>query len=305
MAEVADTPITVVVPTRDRPAMLRRCLASLTASVGPDDEIVVVDSASSDPAVLGVADGAGPGVRSLRCDQPGASRARNAGWRAATHRLVAFVDDDVVVSAAWAGALRSAATEHDGAAFFTGRVEAPPGTGPVEHPIAIKDEPDAAVLDASATGLFGHSANMAARLGALVAVGGFDEALGAGGRYRACEDADLFDRLLAAGFTGRYEPAALAFHDQWRDRTALLRLDWAYGIGAGARVAKLVRADRVRARAAARDFAWVWGLKQVPPALRAGYRFGVAAPLVRVAGSVVGFARAIPVPVRDGHLSAR
>ena len=48
-------PVSVVLPTRDRPAMLERCLAGLAAALGPDDQLVVVDSASTDPAVGQVA----------------------------------------------------------------------------------------------------------------------------------------------------------------------------------------------------------------------------------------------------------
>jgi len=37
-------PVTVVVPTRDRPDLLRRCLEALRAELEPGDRLVVVDS---------------------------------------------------------------------------------------------------------------------------------------------------------------------------------------------------------------------------------------------------------------------
>jgi cellulose synthase/poly-beta-1,6-N-acetylglucosamine synthase-like glycosyltransferase len=87
--------LSVVVCTHDRPDDLRRCLASL-AALDDSVETIVVDSASR-LAVSPIA-----GVRVVRLDEPGLSRARNAGLAAATGRLVAFVDDDATVAPDWA-----------------------------------------------------------------------------------------------------------------------------------------------------------------------------------------------------------
>jgi glycosyltransferase involved in cell wall biosynthesis len=275
------TALTVVVPTRDRPAHLAACLEALSLVVGDDDEVVVVDSASVAPVAV-----AAEGVRVIRLDEPGTSRARNAGWRSASHDVVAFVDDDVRVAPGWADAVRNAIVDPS-VAFVTGRLA--PG-GPAERLVAVKDDDAAAVLDASTAGTLGHAANLAVRRSALVAVGGFDERLGPGSRFRAAEDLDLFDRLLAAGFVGRYEPTASGVHDQWRDRRQLLALDWGYGIGAGARLAKLARADRSRLRGAMRDWIWRAGIRDgVVGAARQRHEFGVATAVARLAGTAVGF----------------
>ena len=61
------------------------------------------------------------------------------------------------------------------------------------------------------------------------------------------EQPRLFDRCFALGLTGRYEPAAIAVHEQWRGPRRLLLLDARYGFGNGARIAKLLRTDRRRA----------------------------------------------------------
>ena len=72
-----------MVPTRDRPGHLAACLASLRASLDAADELIVVDSASIAPEVAGVAHAHGATV--MREALPGASRARNRGWREAHH----------------------------------------------------------------------------------------------------------------------------------------------------------------------------------------------------------------------------
>ncbi len=87
--------LSAVVCTHDRPDDLRRCLAAFAALEDPV-EVIVVDSASKTP-VQPV-----DGVRVVRLDEPGLSRARNAGLALATGDLVAFVDDDAVVAPDWA-----------------------------------------------------------------------------------------------------------------------------------------------------------------------------------------------------------
>ena len=294
-------PLSVVVPTRDRPDHLRRCLAALRASLRAGDELIVVDSASVDPEVGAVARSFEATL--VRCERPGASRARNAGARAASHDLLAFVDDDVEVTPGWATRMAEALTA-DGVSFVCGRVGLPPGDAGGLRQIAVKDDPEPAVLDLDTPAPLGCSANLGLPGSVLVAVGGFDEALGGGGRFHAAEDVDLFDRLLAAGFVGRYEPGAMAWHEQWRTRGQLLRLDWGYGVGLGARLVKLLRSDRRRMARVLREAMWTDGLRVLATGVRHRYEFLVLTTASRLAGTVAGVVAAVVVPVRDGHFVA-
>ena len=274
--------LSVVVPTRDRPEHLERCLAALRAELGADDELLVVDSASLKPV---------PGA--LRCALPGASRARNAGWRAARHDLVAFVDDDVEVLTGWSDAMVSALAHAD---WVAGAVGVPERQRDCERPVAVTTLTAPTRLTLASRGTLGASANLGVRRSALVAVGGFDEQLGPGTWTRAAEDLDLLDRLLAAGHEGWFAPAARAVHDQWRSRRELLRLDHGYGIGLGARLVLLLRrGQHGRARTVARDTVWagtvIAGLRD----LGHRYEFGVLVALVRLAGLVRGLLRGAAV----------
>ena len=281
--------LSVVVATRDRPRLLDRCLDSVAASLGPSDELIVADSSVATRAVAEIV--ARHAGRLISCPHGGASFQRNVGARAAGNGLLAFVDDDVRVSPGWAPAVVAAFEAHPEAGFITGRVEVPPEQEGYSRPVSIKADPEPAVLTPESQGTIGHSANLAVRRDAFEAITGFDEHLGPGTRLPAAEDGDLFDRLFAAGYTGRYEPAALAWHDQWRTRTDLVRLEWSYGIGTGARLAKLVRADRQRARALAGEDLWRNGIKILPSLVAEGYQFGVLFVLARVGGASVGYLR--------------
>jgi glycosyltransferase involved in cell wall biosynthesis len=245
--------LSVVIPTRDRVDMLRECLAALTPALGPDCEVVVADSASADAD--GVArEAAAAGARLVRCEGKGPSRARNAGWRAALAPEVAFVDDDIRVSAGWAAALVGRTGGEVG--FVAGRTVAPEGhegqavsvtTGRPDEVIGRRTGGD--VLAAN---------NLLVRREVLEAVGGFDERLGPGTRLAAGEDLELLDRVREAGWVGRYAHDALAVHEHWRDPSQLRRLQWAYGKGMGARVAAATRRSPLE------------GLRLLPQMLRLG-----------------------------------
>jgi glycosyltransferase involved in cell wall biosynthesis len=247
---------------------------------------------------------AASGAVLIRCDRPGVGLARNAGWRAATHDIVLFTDDDVVVDSGWRDGLAGTVAAHPEAGFVTGRVLPSPGQVP-SRDVAIKREDVAETYDATSVGNLGHSANLGTDRATLERLGGFDEALGVGGRFRSAPEIDLFDRCFAAGLGGRYEPAALAWHDQWRGPRRLLLLEARYGFGNGARLAKLVRSDRRRAGLVARDAFGSWGLAEVWRESKAGHGYPAVGAVVRMLATVTGFVRALPVPVVDGHFRLR
>lgn len=89
------TRISVIVPTRDRPAFLREALASIRAieSENLTFEILVGDN-GSDPASRAAAEEFGAIYSHV--DRNGAGAARNAGLSAATGEFIAFLDDDDV-----------------------------------------------------------------------------------------------------------------------------------------------------------------------------------------------------------------
>jgi GT2 family glycosyltransferase len=183
---------------------------------------------------------------------------------------------------------------------LAGRVGIPAGENP-EQPIAHLEHPDAVWIDHETPDELGHTANLAVRRAALEQVGGFDELLGGGARFRAGEDKDLLDRLFIAGLRGRYEPAAGAVHLPWRSRSDLIAVYWAYGIGTGARLAKLLRTDRPRFPRVLTNTFWEWGLREIWRAVRRRYKFFILGSSVRTVAMCTGFVCALPCPIRDGH----
>lgn len=90
-----DPSISVVVPTRDRPELLRRALLSIVGQryEGEIEVIVVFDQ--EEPVELDIPQSEIRHVRSIANDEvAGLAGARNCGIKAATGDLVAYCDDD-------------------------------------------------------------------------------------------------------------------------------------------------------------------------------------------------------------------
>jgi GT2 family glycosyltransferase len=91
----ASPDVTVVVPTRNRAALLRVTMRSALAQKGVDLEVVVVDDGSVDGTPQILAELADDRIRVVRHARPqGVARARNTGVEASTGRWIAFLDDD-------------------------------------------------------------------------------------------------------------------------------------------------------------------------------------------------------------------
>jgi glycosyltransferase involved in cell wall biosynthesis len=269
------TGVSVVVACRDRADLLRGSLPALVTSLRPGDELLVVDAASRTSEVAQVAAAAGAVVvRSLR---PGAAAARNAGWRAARHDLIAFTDDDCRPEPDWSAAVDRALAE---LGAVCGRVLAD-GAGHLS--VLTSEEPRDYSRGDDMRG-WGHGANVAVRREALETVDGWDERLGPGTPWPGAEDKDLIRRLLSAGYRVGFRPVVAVRHLQWRSRREALRAELGYAKGSGALAAQGIGPSSLRQAGAelatgARD-------------LRAGYQYGAAAGLLRAGGVLWGAATA-------------
>jgi glycosyltransferase involved in cell wall biosynthesis len=90
--------VSVIVPTRNRPALLRAALGSLLAQSKPVDQIVVVDDASDSTDWLAAVAAMSPVIEVVREERNrGVSAARNHGLDRARGEYIMFLDDDDLV----------------------------------------------------------------------------------------------------------------------------------------------------------------------------------------------------------------
>jgi len=219
--------VTVVVPVRDRPAMLERLLAAL----GPLAVVVVDDASVAPEPVALVARSAGATYRRLaRHGGPGA--ARNAGLAEVRSPVVAFVDSDCLPEEGWLAPLLDELADPRVAAVAPRVVPSEDGR---RHRWPSSYEAVRSPLDrGSAPGLvrpggrvpFVPTAALVARRSAL-GDRCFDESLDGG------EDVDLVWRLVAAGWDVRYQPAVVVRHEQHRGALGWAGRRFFYGTTAG------------------------------------------------------------------------
>jgi glycosyltransferase involved in cell wall biosynthesis len=249
--------ISVVIATRDRTESLRRCVESLQRLDHGAAEIVVVDNASAGRETadlvreLAIDD---PRVKYVREDRPGLARAHNCGLEHVTAPYVAFTDDDVVVDPAWLDGLLAGFARDARVACVTGMIFPleleTPAQDWLEHYAGFNKGFAPQVFDARrgstdplfpyTAGRFGSGANMAFRTEVLIAMQGFEPALGAGTEAKGGDDLAAFFDVIAAGHAIAYEPEAIVYHQHHRTFEALRRQTFGYGAGLTAYLTKTV-----------------------------------------------------------------
>lgn len=95
--------VSIIMPTFNRPHLLRRALQGVLLNHAPFAvEVIVVDDGSPDAgaveAVVREADPSGSTIRLVRQKNAGPGAARNAGAAASTADLLCFIDDDCVLT---------------------------------------------------------------------------------------------------------------------------------------------------------------------------------------------------------------
>lgn len=219
---LTDMPVlSVVIPVYNGERHLPVCLESLWAQSRSDFEIVLVDDGSTDGSGA-IADrfaarADGPELRIVRQPNAGVSAARNRGMREARADLVGFLDcDDLWYREKVALQVEAMATNPDIDLCFTGfRIVDDAGHDLLERSVpSAGPMPIAKLMPRNTI----HTSTVVARRAALLATGGFDEALA------TFEDFDLWLRVGALR-----DPGILALPDclcDYRRHATQTTKDW-------------------------------------------------------------------------------
>jgi len=213
---MSELKLSVIIPTYNRCNDLNECLESLFEMKRVPDEVIVVDSCSTD-STYEVARRFP--VNYIRISERSMVKARNVGLKRATGDVVAYVDDDVVVSRDWSINLLEPYEDdkvggvggrvlpygvHEG--FYTlvrhcdvGRVLSNGMVfGNFDIPVPTPIEVDTLI-----------GCNMSFRRGALIKIGGFDENF-VGNCFR--DETDVCIRLKRSGYKLVYNSKAVVWH---------------------------------------------------------------------------------------------
>ena len=212
---MTQTPVSVVVVSRDRPAALLRCLTGLGQVQYAPFEIIVVADQAGRAAVSALPMAAQ--IKLVACDVPNISIARNLGISHAAGDVVAFIDDDAVPEPSWLTHLIAPFDRADVAAsggFVRGRngisfqwmarsVDETGATVPMDvnlsQPTVLTPKAQQAIKT--------EGTNMAVRRDVLLDLEGFDPAFAF-----YLDETDLNLRLARAGHATAIVPMAEVHH---------------------------------------------------------------------------------------------
>lgn len=221
----------VIIPTRNRPAPLARCLAALARLdySRAQFEILVVDDGGNQPLIDTLAPFQDAmNVTLLTQEHAGPAAARNTGAARANGTFLAFTDDDCAPAPGWLPALES-------------KLNALPRCAVGGKTLNILDEN----IYAAASQLliqylyayynrnpeqarFFASNNFAVPRELFLKIDGFDVSF----PRAAGEDRDFCDRWLRNGDQLVYAPGAVVYHANALTLKTFLRQHWGYGQGA-------------------------------------------------------------------------
>jgi len=198
-------PISVVVPTRDRPELLQRCLAALEKQTVPVEVVVVEDKEGQGPAW-----------------------ARNQGVRQSQGQVICFTDDDCAPFPNWAKSLSTP--------ILTGKAQATAGPTLMGEGATAADHAWEAIVSylqeqaarpGTASPGFAATANLACSRELLNQLP-FDESF----PVAAGEDRDWAARAAGQGAAPMFVPGAPVIHQPGLTVRGFLRQQYRYGKGA-------------------------------------------------------------------------
>jgi GT2 family glycosyltransferase/glycosyltransferase involved in cell wall biosynthesis len=231
--------ISVIVPTHNRRASLRKCLHALEQqTILPQEfEVIVVDDGSTDDTRAMVESESFPfTVKYHYQENQGPGTARNQGIRQAQGELVLFIGDDIIAHERMLEEhLLAHATRPSPGASVLGHIDWPPDMRPngvmnfvcgeSSLQFAYVHIPHLSALDFR----FFYTSNISLKRQFLVDAAadgiGFDRDF----RYAAFEDSELAFRLERRGLQIHYRKDALAYHDHWMDIDGFARREYLAG----------------------------------------------------------------------------
>jgi len=200
--------VSIVICTRNRPALLKKCLEAITHLEPMPDEMIVVDNTSGDKETEAAARKFS--ARYILEPVPGLSRARNRGLAESKSEIVAYLDDDALPTESWLEFLIEPFADSC-VGVVTGRTILPDSQADdiIDEPARFLSNKDPLWIEIAAFGGLGIGTNMALRKAACTGEKIFDERLGRGDHFSGHGGiprlrSPCLDRLLCCSCSRRY-----------------------------------------------------------------------------------------------------
>lgn len=228
--------VTVILPTYNRLARLKKALAGLAAQTYADFDLLVVSDGSTDgtddflqqPGFFEKPGSSPFSARALFQPNQGVAATRNHGLREATGELILFIDDDITPSPQLVAEHVAWHQAHGGDAVVMGPMLNPPDFAMQpwvewEQAMLLKQYDDMVNGRWQPTARQFYTGNTSLRRQHLLDAGGFDA------NFRRAEDVELAYRLAERGLRFLFNPEAVGYHYAERSFASWIAIPYAYG----------------------------------------------------------------------------
>ena len=208
--------ISVIIATLNRPSQLQACLKSLFANSFKDFEIIIVDQSADTKTKEVVKNFKTPLLCYILCKKIGKANALNIVLERAKGTILAFTDDDCIVTKSWLSEIATSFSIYKDIDGLVGQVlPYKPSLHPGSVCPAITPNRKKAFVTKE-NYRFGHLGignNMAFRKRAMK--GGFKEWLGVGTIGRSGIETEFIYRCIKENGKIYVNPKATVFHNRW------------------------------------------------------------------------------------------
>ncbi len=210
--------ISVVIATKNRPKDLKNCLKAILRNKFKNFEVVVVDQSKNKESEKIIKSFRSKRIIYKHQRKEGKSYALNYGIKISKGKLIAFTDDDCIVSKDWLKNIFSSFKRNKYIYGVFGN------TLPYRKQFH-KDESCPSRIVVKKYSMFkipvvhwekiGNGNNMAFRKEVFEMLGYFKEWLSTGTYSYSGEDSEFVNRLLYRGFSVSHDPSVLVYHNSW------------------------------------------------------------------------------------------
>lgn len=215
----------LIIATRNRGSLLKKCLNSIKQQTIKPNEIVIIDNNSTDntkQTILAFSNNLP--IKHFFEKRVGYSHAKNTGIKKSTGDLLLFTDDDCVAEKNWLKELTNC-FEDKNVFLAAGEVESLETSQQTQTQKFLNKKNNCSIKKQFSFLKKGASANLAARKQLFQKIGYFDESM------PSQEDTDLFWRAQEAGFQVRLNDKAIVFHQNEKTILGFAKQIFRYGKG--------------------------------------------------------------------------
>lgn len=206
--------ISIIVPTYKRNNKLIQCCKSLLANHAKQIEILILDQNNETSTDISTFVQSYPSIiRYIKTNTRNKSKALNQAILLAKGNIIAFTDDDCIVSSTWIKHIRTAFNTHSTISCVTGNTFPYGSIPPKSCPPTIKTKTKLFTKPQKHT-IIGYGNNFAIRKPILLSMGAFKNWLGPGSIGSNCEDGEILLRLLTNKYSILHDALMILYHNK-------------------------------------------------------------------------------------------